>query len=123
MSVGFIEARGCRILLLDFSGIDDKATALAKIGEARALIAQQPKRKEILTLVDVSRMRFDNDVLAAFRDLTVHDEPYERAVAVCGIKGVGRVAFRANNLMTGGRMRGFDERDEGLAWLLSEATL
>jgi hypothetical protein len=123
MSVGFMEAQGCRILLLDFSGIDDQAMVLAQIGEARAFIAQQPKRKEILTLVDVSRMRFDNDILAAFRDLTLHDEPWERAVAVCGVRGVGRVAFRANNLMTGSRMRAFDKREEGLAWLLSEAAL
>ncbi|HEY6908546.1 MAG TPA: STAS/SEC14 domain-containing protein [Myxococcales bacterium] len=123
MSVGFIEAAGCRILLLDFSGIDDKATALARIAEARAFVARQPKRKEILTLVDVSRMRFDNDVLAAFRDLTVHDEPWERAVAVCGVKGVGKIAFRANNLMTGSRLRAFDSREEALAWLAAEAKL
>ena len=123
MSVGFIQIQDRRILLLDFSGIDDKSAVLAQIGEARAFVAQQPKRKELFTLVDVSRLRFDNDVLAAFRDLTVHDEPWERAVAVCGVKGVGRVAFRANNLMTGSRLRAFESRDEGLAWLLSEAKL
>jgi hypothetical protein len=122
MSVGFMQAQDCRILLLDFSGLD-KPRVLAQIDEMRAFIVRQPKRKEILTLADVSGMRFDEEVLAAFRDLIVHDEPWERAVAVCGMKGVGRVAFRANNLMTGSRMRGFDTRDEGLAWLVSEAKL
>jgi hypothetical protein len=121
MPVGFIEEQGCRVLMMDFSGLEDTKATLARIEEARRFVAQQPKRKEILTLVDVTRMRFDNEILKAFQDLTRHDEPWERAVAVFGLRGVGLVAFRANNLVTGGRLHGFRERDEAVAWLLKQA--
>jgi hypothetical protein len=120
MRVGFIEEQGKRVLLMDFSGLTDTTTTLTQIEEARLFVAQQPKRKEILTLVDVTRMRFDNDVLKAFQDLTRHDEPWERAVAVFGLRGVGLIAFRANNLVTGGRLHGFRDRGEAVAWLLQQ---
>jgi hypothetical protein len=120
MGIGFIEEQGKRVLLMDFSGLTDPTATLARIEEARLFVMQQPKRKEILTLVDVTRMRFDNDVLKAFQDLTRHDEPWERAVAVFGLRGVGPIAFRANNLVTGGRLHGFRERDEAVAWLLQQ---
>jgi len=121
MPVVFIEEQGCRILLMDFSGLQETATTLARIDEARQFVAQQPKRKEILTLVDVTRMRFDNEILKAFQVLTRHDEPWERAVAVFGLRGVGLVAFRANNLVTGGRLHGFRGRDEAVAWLVKQS--
>ncbi len=120
MRVGFIEEQGTRVLLMDFSGLTDSAATLAQIEEARLFVAKQPRRKEILTLVDVTRMRFDNDVLKGFQDLTRHDEPWERAVAVFGLRGVGLIAFRANNLVTGGRLHGFRERDKAVAWLLQQ---
>ena len=121
MPIGFIEEQGCRLLLLDFSNLQDTAATLARIAEARNFFQQLPRRKEILTLVDVSRMRYDNEVLKAFQELTRHDEPWERAVAVFGLRGVGLVAFRANNLLSGGRLRGFATREEAVAWLLKQA--
>ena len=96
-------------------------TALAAIEEARQFFLKLPRRKEILTLVDVSRMRYDEAVLAAFRNLTKHDEPWERAVAVFGLRGVGLIAFRANNLLSGSRLHGFAKREEAVAWLLKQA--
>jgi hypothetical protein len=66
-------------------------------------------------------MRFDNAVLNAFKDLIRHDEPWEKAVAVCGLTGIGLITFRAQNLVTGGRMHGFAKRDEAVAWLVKQA--
>jgi hypothetical protein len=121
MRIGFIEEQGSRLLLLDFSEMRDSAATLALIEEARKFFLPLPKRKEILTLVDVSRMRYDNAVLKAFQDLTRHDEPWERAVAVFGLRGLGLITFRANNLLTGGRLHGFSRREEAVAWLLKQA--
>jgi hypothetical protein len=120
MRIGFIEEQGCRLLLLDFSEMRDSAATLVLIEEARKFFLPLPRRKEILTLVDVSRMRYDNAVLKAFQDLTRHDEPWERAVAVFGLRGVGLIAFRASNLLSGGRLHGFAKRDEAVAWLLKQ---
>jgi len=121
MAVSFIEEQGCRILFLDFSNLRETPETLARIEEARQFFEALPKRKEILTLVDVSRMRYDNQVLKAFQDLTRHDEPWEKAVAVYGLRGLGLITFRANNLLTGGRLHGFTERADAVAFLLKEA--
>jgi hypothetical protein len=121
MRIGFIEEQGVRLLLLDFSRMTDNAATLALIAEAKRFFLTQQKRKEILTLTDVSKMRFDNAVLKSFEELIRHDEPWERAVAVCGLEGIGLITFRAQNLLTGGRMQGFATRDEAVAWLIKQA--
>src|SRR5256885_11255047 len=121
MPVGFIEEQGRRLVFLDFSGLKESAPALAEIAAARRFFEGLPKRKEILTLVDVSRMRYDNDVLKAFQELTRHDEPWERAVAVFGLRGVGLIAFRANNFLTGGRLHGFGTREAAVSLLMKQA--
>ena len=121
MRIGFIEEQGVKLLLLDFSRMTESAATLALIEDAKTFFRAQPKRKEILTLTDVSKMRFDNAVLKAFEDLIRHDEPWEKAVAVCGLVGIGLITFRAQNLVTGNRMQGFARRDEAVAWLLKQA--
>jgi hypothetical protein len=120
VAVSFIEHDGRKILAMDFSRIKDPALVLRAIEEAKNFVARQPKRKELLTLVDVYGLRFNDEVLKAFRDLTKHDEPWEKAVAVSGLTHLGAVAFRANNLMTGGRLKGFEKKDEALKWLLEQ---
>ena len=122
MRIGFIEERARRVLLMDFSDLRDGPAILSQIDEARRFVLKQPRRKELLTLVDVTGMRYDADILQAFQALARHDEPWERAVAVCGLGGVGRVAFRATNLLTGSRMQGFKKRAEALDWLASQAS-
>jgi hypothetical protein len=121
MPVGFIDYEGTRILLLNFARITEPELLLREIEEARRFVAAQPRRKELLVLVDLRGLRFNDEVLKAFSELTHHNEPYDRAAAVCGFSKIGRVAFRAQNLMTGGRLVPFETRDEALAWLGQQA--
>jgi hypothetical protein len=120
MSADFIQHEGCRILFMDFSQEQHVPTLLAKIDEARQVVAAQPKRKELLTLVDVRGLTFNDQVIQAFRKLIREDEPWERAVAVCGFSTLGKIAFRAVNLATGSRLRAVDSREEGLDWLVQQ---
>src|SRR5258708_29209702 len=115
MRIGFIEEQGVRLLLLDFSRMTESAATLALIAEAKTFFLTQPKRKEILTLTDVSKMRFDNAVLNAFLDLIRHDEPWEKAVAVCGLEGIGLITFRAQNLVAGAPQHGSRKRPQAAA--------
>lgn len=108
---------------MNFARLKDPALILARIAAARLFVGTLPKRKELLTLVDVELLRFNHEVMKAFSDLTKHDEPWERAAAVCGVTGMGALAFRAHNLLTGGRLRGFATREEALAWLLEQQLL
>lgn len=118
MTPRFIEHAGCRLLLMDFSRASEPAVTVARITEARIFVAALPKKKDLLTLVDVTSLRFNDEILKAFRELIKHDEPWEHAVAVYGLSGMGALAFRAQNLLTGGRMSGFAGREEALSWLV-----
>jgi hypothetical protein len=121
MSVEFIQHQGHRVLFMDFSGQKEPAVVIKLVEQARSFVASLPRRKEQLTLVNVGRIRFNEPVLKAFRELIRHDEPWEIAVAVYGLSGLGVIAFRAQNLLTGGRLRGFAERAQALLWLDQQA--
>jgi len=118
--VGFIDHEGCRILVMDFARLKDTPAILARIAEARAFVARLPRKKDLLTLVDLSRIRFNEAMLSAFRELNKHDEPWQRAIAVCGLTGLGATVFRAQNLLMTNPMRGFADRSEALTWLAQE---
>jgi hypothetical protein len=120
MSAEFVEHHGSRILLMDFSDEKHVPTLLAKIEEARQVVAAQPKRKELLVLVDVHGLTFNDQIIQAFRTLIRDDEPWERAVAVCGFSALGKIAFRAVNLTTGSRLQAVDSRDDGMDWLVKQ---
>lgn len=120
MPVGFIEHAGQRILAMDFAGVRGEDAILLQIAQAKGFVAGLPKRGDLLTLVDLSGIRFNPKILAAFRALNRHDKPWQRAVAVCGLKGMGLTVFRAQNLLMANPMRGFETRSEALAWLVGE---
>lgn len=119
MRVGFVEERGCQVVLLDFSNLDDTNAVLAQIEEARRFFLTQPPRREMLTLIDLCGMRYNDRIVRAFQELERHNDPWERAVALCGLSPLGRIAFRTVHVLTGNRMRGFATREDGMAWLLS----
>jgi hypothetical protein len=121
MAARFIEHKGVKVLLLDFAHLQDPTVLLGEIEEARQFVAQQPRRKEILTLVDLEEMNFNEDVLKALRALNVHNEPWEKAIAVTGFNMLGKITFRANQLPEDSRTRrivAFDSKDDALEWLL-----
>src|ERR1700745_2083910 len=122
MPVNFIEHEGQRIVFMDFSRIQDPSVVLREIDEARNFVAQHPKRKELLVLVNLYGLVFNEEVVKAFRQLTKDDEPYEKAVAVYGFSSIGRVLLRASNMITGRHLDAFDNREEALKWLVKQAS-
>ena len=104
----FIEHAGQRILLLDFTNIHDAQTAMAAIGEAREIVAQQPPAS-VLTLTHVTGSHFDSGVLKAIRELVEHNRPYVRAGAVVGLAGLMKVVFNTLLHLTGRNIKAFDD--------------
>jgi hypothetical protein len=120
MAVSFLEHDGLRFLFIDFARLRDEPAIFAVVAEAREFVARLPKRKEQLVLVDMEGLRYTNAVLDSFKALVEHNAPWVHASAVFGMSGLGNVAFRAVNLMSGSRMRGFEKREEAVAWLSSQ---
>ena len=92
--IQFIELQGRRVLLLDFTATEP-AEALQLIAQSRALVAAQPRRKELLVAVDVKRMTTNDEVLESFQELARHNAPWVLASAICNPSRLGKVITRA----------------------------
>ena len=112
----FIEHRGVRILLLDFSHVMNDEVALGAIMEAKSVVAAQP-RGSLLTLTNVEGSHFDSAIIAALRDLAEHNRPYVRAGAVVGLSGLMRVVFTTLVHLTGRDLRAFDQMEDAKEYL------
>ena len=116
----FIEHRGVRILLLDFSRVMDSDMALRTIAQAKEVVAGQP-HDSLLTLTTVEGSHFDSSIVTALRDLAEHNRPYVRAAAVVGLSGLMRVVFSTLVHLTGRNMRAFDRMEDARDYLASVA--
>src|SRR3954466_2579229 len=119
--IEFIEHQGKRVLLLDFTAVKDTQVALRLIEQARALVAAQPQRKDLLTVTDVKGMIYNDEINQALLVLGKHNTPWVRASAICNPSTLGKVITRANNLSTGRSFRVFDSRAEALDWVVAQA--
>jgi hypothetical protein len=120
-AIAFIEHVGKRVLLLDFAGVRDAQLALQLIAQARAMVAAEPQRKELLTVTDVKGMVYNDEINKAFVALAKHNSPWVRASATCNTSTIGKLITRANNVATGRSFATFDSRAEALDWVVAQA--
>ncbi|HEX8271724.1 MAG TPA: hypothetical protein VF615_03665 [Longimicrobiaceae bacterium] len=115
----FIEHRGQRILLLDYSGIRDAAEALREIEASREVVrAQAPG--SLLTLTHVRDARYNAEVIQALKALAEHNRPFVRAGAVAGMSGLHRAVFSTILLFTRRALRAFDDVEAAKDWLAEQ---
>ncbi|HEX5727677.1 MAG TPA: hypothetical protein VFX98_19555 [Longimicrobiaceae bacterium] len=115
----FIEHRGRRILVLDYSGIRDGEEALREIENSRRVVALQAPGS-LLVLTNVKDARYNKDIVQAMKELAAHNAPYVKASAVVGMSGLHRVAYQAIILFSKRRIQVFDTPEEGLDWLVAQ---
>lgn len=113
--VKFITHGGAELLHIDFKGCgpDD---ILAVINESKPVIASKPVNS-VLTLTDVTDIRFDEAVTNAMKDFTAHNKPYVRAGAVVGVTGLKRIIFEAVIRFSKRKLSTFGTLDEAKEWL------
>ncbi|HEY0150915.1 MAG TPA: hypothetical protein VGB92_02890 [Longimicrobium sp.] len=117
--VRFIEHRGARILLIDFSGLQKTEEILREVEVAREVVAGQ-RPASLRTLTHVKGARYTPPVMEALKQLTVHNKPYVTAAAVVGMEGLHRVLFRAVVLFSRRNIEAFDTMEEARDWLASQ---
>lgn len=114
----FIEHRGQRIVLLDFSGLGaNPAEALRHIAEAREFIGRLPPDGSARTLTDALGARYNSEILQAMKELAAHNKPYVDRAAVVTDSGLHRIGILAVATFSGRSLRGFADRDSALDWL------
>ena len=116
----FVDHGGQRIILFDFSGIVDTAEGLAEVGRAQAFMGQQRPDGSHFTLTDVTRTRYDRQIVERFKEFTAHNRPFVRAAAIVSDSGIHRAAISMIALVSRRKLTVFDTREAALAWLAEQ---
>lgn len=117
----FIEYRGRKIVMMDFSRVGDTEEALRRIEEARQFVAEQPREKHLLTLVDATDSPFNRPITDALRKLSAHNRPYVIANATIGATGLKKTLLTMISRLTGRNLKAFDDMDAAKDWLIEQA--
>jgi 1-deoxy-D-xylulose 5-phosphate reductoisomerase len=115
----FVDHRGKKVLVLDYSGIREPAEALAAIEESKREVVRHP-HKSLRVLTDSTGSHYDTAVVQALKELAAHDEPYVIASAVVGVVGLKKVVLTAVNLFSKRKITMFDSREQALDWLVAQ---
>ena len=116
----FIEHRGKRILLLDYSGVQNAEEALREIEHSKRVVAMQPPRS-LLVMTVVRNARYNTAVLQGMKELAAHNAPYVKASALVGMGGLHRIAYQAVILFSRRKIQTFDTEAQALDWLVQQA--
>lgn len=115
----FIEHRGERILLFDYSDLTDAAEAIAEVEKSKRVVAQQAPGS-LRTLVYVTGSRFNSEIIQALKEMAAHNKPYVRAGAVVGMSGLHRIVYQAVMMFSKRKLQTFDGLDEAKDWLVEQ---
>jgi hypothetical protein len=115
----FIEHRGKRILVLDYSDMRDPDEAIAAIEQSKRVAATHPPHS-LLVMTVVRNARYNSAVLQALKELASHNEPYVKASAIVGMGGLHRVAYQAVLLFSRRKIPAFDTEQQALDWLVEQ---
>ncbi len=92
--VRFIEHRGRKILIQDYSALTPGPEFYRLVEQARMMIAAEPFRS-VLTVVDATGSVFDAGVLQTLKEFVKVNTPYIKKTAVVGITGLKEVGLLA----------------------------
>ncbi|MDX1570293.1 MAG: hypothetical protein R3200_07390 [Xanthomonadales bacterium] len=116
----FIEHKGHKIVFMDFARIESIEAGVQYAKEAQEFVAAQPKKKHLLTLVDVSDSPFNRQITDALSKLSSHNKPYVIANATVGVTGLKGTLLKTISRLTGRNLKAFDDVDEAKDWLVEE---
>jgi hypothetical protein len=114
--VKFIIHEGKEILYLNFSECKPDE-AIEIIEESKKAIRTKPEQS-VLTLTNVTNLRFDDRISDEMKRFTVHNKPYVKAGAVVGVVGLKKILFEAVLMFSKRKLHTFDTLDQAKEWLV-----
>ncbi|NLW58797.1 MAG: hypothetical protein GX073_00415 [Firmicutes bacterium] len=122
MEIKTLTHKGKELLYLDFSYgdmLDKKQEVLNLIEEAKSYIAKQAPNS-LLTLTNVTGLRFSMELVNTIKDFSLHNQPYVKAAAIVGIAGIQKVAYDAVIKLTKRNIPLFPSVEEAMDWLVEQ---
>ena len=119
--VRFIDHRGHRVLLLDYTNLADEPEILEMIEERRELVSKEPPGS-VLTLTDLSGAHVSRTVIQRLKEVNVLEKPFVRRAAAVGAESLTpKGAAEAIATFAAKRWGRFATREEALDWLVEPA--
>ncbi|MEW6701179.1 MAG: hypothetical protein AB1298_00525 [Bacteroidota bacterium] len=115
--ISFIDHKGKKILLYDFSYTKKSDDVIVLIKQAGTIAKKQPPRS-ILVLTDVTEAHYSVETTQALKELAKENTPYVKASAVTGVTGIKKVIFDAILKFSGRDIKLFNSREEAFDWLV-----
>jgi hypothetical protein len=116
--VSFVEHRGRRVVLSDFSGMHHPQEIVGEVHRMGRLVQSQPPAS-VLGVTDVRGARYSWVVLVALREVMRGNAPHVRHAAAV-LDPPLRAAFDTLLVMTGRNVRAFATREEALDWVVEQ---
>lgn len=108
-----------RILVSDFSGIQDSAVLRREVEKAKRLIAGEPP-DSVLTLLLFEGVPYSLENVQILRDAAVQNRKWVRARAAVGIPEMATFSIRVIAQASGRRLESFSTVEEALDWLAQQ---
>jgi len=113
----WIEHKGKRIVLADYSGFGADLTGLkAEVEHASDLTMKEPL-DSVLSLVDVTGTSGTPEIVDYIKTAAVATKPYVRKMAVVGIQGYRKILLRAVIAFSGQAIHPCDTIEQAKEWL------
>jgi len=117
--VRFIEHKGQRVLLFDYSNLTDEREMLIVIARRKKVVSEQPPAS-LLTLADVTGARFSREAMEKAKEAAVLDLPFVKRAAVVGATtGRQQAQLEAAEMFAMRQWTRFDTREQALDWLIA----
>jgi hypothetical protein len=118
--VRFIEHRGHRVLLIDYSNLSDENEMLEMIEERTEAVSKEPPGS-VLTLADLSGAHVTRDAIQRLKEANVLEKPFVRRAALVGADTLSPKGATESIATFAAKHWGrFATREEALDWLVSE---
>jgi hypothetical protein len=118
--VAFVDHRDVRVLVIDYSGIDE-VPELLRVADRACRVMEKEEHNSVLALVDLSETPYSLRLVRSLGDLAVTNAPYVRARAVVGLPSFVAPVVREVARFSGRPIEMFQEREAAMDWLVERA--
>ena len=101
------------IVFLDFSGLKNKEEIINQIAIFAKYIRSKPA-KSLVTMTNLENMYFNTEIYNLFVKYVKDNNPYVKASAVVGLKGLMQIFYRGFIAITGRNVKVCNSKDEAI---------
>ena len=109
---------GKDVLRTDYSHLKTAEEIYAVIEHSWNALSKRPPQS-LLSLIDVTEIFFDTEIVTRLRDAAKKNEPYIRATAIVGVTGLKRVFIPVIAAFSKREFKLFDTTEEALKYLVA----